>query len=85
MGNDVKWLSWENGKEWGEIECPMLDNKPIMTYYAENRPCYYTYSAPFVLDGEVCYYRFDQDEGWWDEELFILGDYRENVKCMFGE
>lgn len=21
--DDIRWLSWENGKEWGKIECPM--------------------------------------------------------------
>lgn len=68
----MKWLKWENGEEWGEIECPMLNNEMIMTYYPKGVPCYYTYSAPFVDDdGEVCYYRFDQDEGCWDEDLFL--------------
>lgn len=81
----IQWLSWENGKEWGEIKCPMLDNESVMTYYPENRPCWYTYSAPFVLDGEVFYYRFDQDEYAWDEELFLLGEYSENTKCKFEE
>lgn len=50
-----KWLKWENGKEWGEIECPMLDGERVMTYYQEGVPCYYSYTAPFVSDGEVGY------------------------------
>ena len=31
--NTVHWLKWENGKEWGEIQCPMLGNVYIMTRY----------------------------------------------------
>lgn len=26
-----KWLKWENGKEWGEIQCPMLGDEYVMT------------------------------------------------------
>lgn len=50
--NAVHWLKWENGKEWGKIQCPMLGNVDVMTYYS-NAPCYYTYTAPFVSDGEI--------------------------------
>ena len=83
---EIMWLSWQNGKEWGTIECPMLGNEPVMTYYPEGVPCYYSYTAPFVEDGEVWYYRFDHDTGCWDEDtLFSLGEYIEGIICKFGE
>lgn len=82
---EKKQLKWENGKEWGEIECPMIGGEPVMTYYLEGVPCYYTYTAPFVdEDGEVCFYRFDQDEGCWDEEIFPMGEYIEGIICKLG-
>lgn len=81
----MKWLKWENGEEWGEIECPMFNNEMIMTYYFKGVPCYYTYSAPFVDDdGEVCYYMYDQDEGCWDEDLFFMCKYDEGMVIKFG-
>ncbi len=84
MGVD-KWLKWENGKEWGEIECPMLGGGYVMTYYPEGVPCYYTYTAPFVCDGEVCYYRYDHDEDCWDEDtLFCIDKYVEGMVIKFG-
>lgn len=61
-----KWLKWENGKEWGTLYCPMLE-KEIMTYWPGG-PAFYSYTAPFVDDGDVCYYRYDHDEGGWDEK-----------------
>ena len=71
-----KWLKWENAEEWGEIECPMLGGKAVMTYYAKDAPCFYSYTAPFVSDGEVCYFRYDHDEGCWDEDvMFSLSEY----------
>ncbi len=85
MDKDIKWLSWENGKEWGTIECPMLGGEPVMTYYPEGAPCYYSYTAPFVEDGEIYYYRFDHDTGCWDESVcFGLGEYVAGVVCKFG-
>lgn len=82
---EVKWLSWKNGKEWCKVQCPMFGDKYIMTYYPEDVPCYYSYTAPFVCDEEVCYYRFDHDEGCWDEDiLFHLGKYKEGMICEFG-
>lgn len=84
MGKKMKWLTWENGKEWGSIQCPMIGDEYVMTYYQEEVPCYYSYTAPFVDDGEVCYYRFDHDEGCWDDSMFCIGDYREGVKIRFG-
>lgn len=80
-----KWLKWENGKEWGEIQCPMLDGERVMTYYPEGVPCYYSYTAPFVCGGDVCYYRYDHDEGGWDEDtLFCMGEYTEGTIVRFG-
>lgn len=81
--DDIRWLSWENGKEWGRIECPMLGGEAVMTYYPEGAPCYYSYTAPFVLDDEVCYYRYDHDEGRWDDDLLCMGEYTDNIKLRF--
>lgn len=78
-----KWLKWENGKEWGEIQCPMLGDEYVMTYYPEGSPCYYSYTAPFVVDGDICYYRYDHDEGCWDEDLNVLlydGEYTDGIE-----
>lgn len=33
----VKELKWSNGKEWGEIFCPMLQ-RAVMTYWEEGTP-----------------------------------------------
>ncbi len=74
---EMQWLTWKNVKEWGEIQCPMLGDKCVMTYYREDEPCYYSYTAPFVQDGEIYYYRFDHDEGCWDESTYCIGEYRE--------
>lgn len=79
-----KWLKWENGREWGEIQCPMLDDERVMTYYPESGPCYYSCTAPFVDDdGDICYYRFDHDEGCWDDAVYVVGEYVENVILRF--
>ncbi len=60
------------------IQCPMLDNEWVMTYCHSDAPCFYSYTAPFVCDGNVCYYRFDHDEGYWDgDTLFCMGEYKE--------
>ena len=81
-----KWLKWENGKEWGEIQCPMLDDEYVMTYYPEGVQCYYSYTAPFVHDGDVYYYRYDHDEGCWDTDtLFCMGEYIEGMILKFGQ
>ena len=80
--NTVHWLKWENGKEWGEIQCPMLENANVMTYYSD-APCYYTYTAPFICDNEICYYRFDHDEGCWNDTLFCIGEYAEEILQRF--
>lgn len=72
-----RWLKWENAEEWGKIQCPMLDDECVMTYCRKDAPCYYSYTAPFVdEDGDVCCYRYDHDEGCWDEDtLFCIGVY----------
>ena len=74
-----RWLKWENGKEWGEIQCPMLDDEYVMTYYPESKPCYYSYTAPFVYEGNIYYYRYDHDEGCWDDTLFYIGEATEDI------
>jgi hypothetical protein len=79
---EIKWLRWSNGKEWGEIHCPML-SKYVMTYWAGG-PCYDTYTAPFVKNGEIYCYRYDQDEGGWDGSLHYLGEYENDETCRFG-
>lgn len=87
MMSEIKWLKWENGHEWGEIQCPMMGNEFVMTYCPNPAivPCYYTYTAPFVVDGDICYYRFDQEEGCWDEDtLFCMGEYVEGTVVKFG-
>ena len=72
---EVKWLKWsgDNVEEWGEIECPMFDGQKIMTYYPKDMPCFYSYTAPFIAsDGDVCYYRFDHDEGCWECDVIFV-------------
>ena len=67
----IKWLEWSgNVEEWGKIECPMLGNEWVMKKKKKGTPCYYSYTAPFMDEsGDVCYYRFDHDEGCWDEDV----------------
>ncbi len=69
----VKFLKWgDDMEEWGEIECPMLNNESVMTYCLKGEPCYYSYTAPFANEsGEIGYYRYDHDEGYWDEDTFF--------------
>ena len=31
---EMQWLTWKNVKEWGEIQCQMLGDKYVMTYYS---------------------------------------------------
>ena len=79
-----KWLQWENAQEWGKIYCPMLACE-IMTYYPKGRPAYDSYTAPFVdEDGDVNYYKFDHDEGAWDEYLIWAGEYEDGMRCILG-
>lgn len=78
----MHWLGWKNGKEWGKIFCPMLGDW-VMTYWEEGTPAYDTYTAPFVIDGDVCFYRYDHDQGCWNEDLYILGDCSEDLNLRF--
>ena len=70
---EIRWLEWSGEVvEWGMIECPMLGNEMVMTYCLKNAPCYYSYTAPFIDEnGDVSYYRFDHDEGSWDEDVIF--------------
>lgn len=83
IGMELRWLKWSNGKEWGEIFCSMLGSIRVMTYWKEGTPCYDTYTAPFVLDGQIYCYRFDQDRGGWDNSLIYLGEYENDETCRF--
>lgn len=79
----MEWKGqWE---EWGLITHPELGE--IMTYYPKGRPCYDSYTNPFVVgDGEVCYYRFDHDEGCWLDEIFTLAETVEEynkLECIY--
>lgn len=79
-----KWLQWENSQEWGNIYCPMLACE-VMTYYPIGRPAYDSYTAPFIdEDGDVCYYKFDHDEGAWDETLIWAGEFEDGMRCILG-
>lgn len=78
-----KWLQWENAQEWGEIYCPML-GRSVMTYYPKGTPAFDSYTAPFVdADGDVCYYKFDHDEGNWVEETYCMGEYEDGAVYGF--
>ncbi|MDE7202610.1 MAG: hypothetical protein K2O91_12090 [Lachnospiraceae bacterium] len=74
-----RWLKWENGKEWGRIRCPLLNDEYVMTYYPKSALCYYLYTAPFVRSGNVCYYRYNHNEGFWDDRLYCVGEYIEDI------
>ena len=78
-----EWLKWENGKEWGTLYCPMLERE-VMTYWPGG-PAFYSYTAPFVEDGDVCFYRYDHDEGGWDDTLICMGAYVPGVIIRFSE
>lgn len=78
-----KALSWSNGREWGEIHHPQLGK--VMTYWKEGTPCYSTYTSPIVdVDGCIVTYKFDQDEGCWEEGSIDLGYYNGIDTCKFG-
>lgn len=77
-------LTWTNGREWGEIEHPHLGK--VMTYWKKGTPCYDTYTAPRVdEDGCLIVFKFDQDEGGWDEDSVInMGYYNGIDTAKFG-
>ena len=59
---ELKWKS--NMVEWGGIYNEEL-GKDVMTYYPSGMPPYDTITNPFINeDGEVYFYKFDQDEGY---------------------
>lgn len=71
--SDSKQLNWENGKEWGEIYCPMTGRNE-MTYWPGG-PCYYTYTAPLLSeDGDAYCCQFDHDEALWIDDYISLYD-----------
>jgi len=64
--------------EWGEISCPFRHNKFLMTYYPKGSRPYDTVTNPFIDDdGEIYYYQFDQDEGGWKDDTFVIGEAEE--------
>ncbi|MEE3809539.1 hypothetical protein V2H29_21600 [Lysinibacillus fusiformis] len=76
-------LEWSNGSEWGKIHHESLGE--VMTYWHKGTPCYYTYTAPVVdSEGYIYCYRFDHDEGYWDEDIVDLGLYNGIDTCKFG-
>ena len=85
MSKDIKWLFWTNGIAWDEIECPMLGNEKVRTYYPPDS-LRYTYTAPFVEEGKVKYYRYDHEKKCWDNtQNFCYGEYTEGLIFTFGE
>ncbi len=69
---ELKWKS--NMVEWGEIYNDEL-GKDVMTYYPSGMPPYDTITNPFINeDGEVYFYKFDQDEGYWQDGAISLCD-----------
>lgn len=69
---ELEWKS--NMNEWGEIYCPFL-NKEVMTYYPVGVRPYDTITNPFIEEnGGVYYYKYDHDEGGWNEECYMMCD-----------
>ncbi len=79
IDEDVE-LEWKSNMiEWGEIYCPMM-NKEVMTYYPSGVPAYDSITNPLIDDdGEIYYYKYDHDEGGWNEEMFSLCDAEEYI------
>jgi hypothetical protein len=79
----MKRLAWSNGKEWGEIFCPMTGQSE-MTYWGGG-PCYDTYTAPIVTeDNDIICYRYDHDlGGWHEDDTITLGEYEGEETCRF--
>lgn len=72
---ELKWKS--NMVEWGEIYNEEL-GKDVMTYYPSGMPPYDTITNLFINeDGEVYFYKFDQDEGYWEDGAIIFCDAEE--------
>lgn len=71
IDSDVE-LDWKTDmNEWGEIYCPMI-GRDIMTYWPKGQPCYDTVTKPIIDEnGDIYYYKYDHDEGCWDEDCVI--------------
>lgn len=71
IDEDVE-LEWKaDMNEWGEIYCPMI-GREIMTYWPKGQPCYDTVTKPLIDEnGDIYYYKYDHDEGCWDEDCVI--------------
>lgn len=80
LDEDIE-LEWKSDMvEWGEIFCPMIGIE-VMTYYPNGIPAYDTITNPFINeDGEVYYYKYDQDEGgWYEDTMFSMCDADEYI------
>lgn len=66
-----KTYTWDNAVEAGEEFCPIF-NKKVMTYYPKDMPAYYRYT-PLIVDdeGRLLWCRYDEDEGGWDNTIFV--------------
>lgn len=63
---DRKWN--DNMVEWGEIYCPMT-GKDEMTYHYNGCPAFDSFTQLMEdEDGELYYYRYEHDEGGWEED-----------------
>lgn len=75
-----KIFAWENAKPAGELYCPMVGKK-IMTYYET----YYNYrrTAPCIdEDGSVIYYKYDDEDECWDEDVVYELMDAEEYQCL---
>lgn len=82
QSTECQWLKWSDGKQWGAISCPMLDGAMVMTYWGGG-PCYDTFTAPFVVDGEIWCYQYDHDADKWHEDSKYIGVYEGEESCRF--
>lgn len=73
-------LEWKSDmNEWGEIYCPFLD-KSVMTYYPNGSRPYDTVTSPFLNeDGDVYFYKYDHDEGGWNDETYSMCEIEEYI------
>lgn len=80
LDEDIE-LEWKSDMvEWGEISCPMLNGKYVMTYYPNGTRAYDSVTSPFINeDGDVYYYKYDHDEGYWHDEVFSMCDPNEYI------
>lgn len=72
---ELKWHDRMN--EWGNIFCPFL-SKSVMTYYPNGTTPYDTVTNLFLSeDGDIYYYKYDHDYGWWDDATWSYCDSNE--------